>query len=781
MPNSAPPGADKSVVSTVIERKPEAPTAKPTAPAAGTAPAPPGPKVPPPRPGGVSTPKPGVFPRPATAASVPRPAPAPGAPTPAAPTPAAPRVPLPPELAAKVGNRPVPELTGASVITGARRSDAPAPIIPRSRTPLPPLPPAPANGGPTALPSPPMDAGLPSDELDIDVEAPPKASSEPPRPTAPARGQLPAICMFGRFEILGRIAFGGMAEIFLGRETTQVGASRLLAIKRILPHVADDPKFVEMFLDEARLAIQLSHPNICHIYEFGGLEGAYFIAMEWISGAPLGKIVRRARASGGIPVELAARIIASVAEALHYAHTARDANGAPLQIVHRDCTPHNIMVSYDGRVKLLDFGIAKAESASTKTEAGVVKGKFAYMSPQQCLGKSIDGRADVFALGICMWEAITGHTLYQRDNDYETMKAVIEDKAPPMSSKRKDVPPALEEIVQKALEKSADLRYSSAAKFQQALEDWLASTGKAVTTARTAELMEKLFEDEIKRGPLVDSTPFGMSFSKHPGGQLASITGSNPALAASSAPTPTPAPAPAAPAPISGATIPSEEELPAEVPSSRRPLWIGAASLIGVALIATLAFLAGGSGRDAPPTTVAIAPPTSVVATPPPTEATPPPPSTTTPDLPPAIARGTVLVQVDVPTAAVRIGEQVLDATQAAAGVELPVGHYAVHVEASGHSSFDGELDVVDGETARLDVVLPVRHVAPPAHLSINTRPWSKVYVGPRLLGTTPIGEASVPSGTVRLRIVDRDGRVFNRTVTIAAGASDSVFYDLDH
>src|SRR6185369_12411321 len=170
--------------------------------------------------------------------------------------------------------------------------------------------------------------------------------SEPPRPNAPPRGQLPAICMFGRFEILGRIAFGGMAEIFLGRETTQVGASRLLAIKRILPHVADDPKFVEMFLDEARLAIQLSHPNICHIYEFGGLEGAYFIAMEWISGAPLGKIVRRARQSGGVPFELAARIVANVAEALHYAHTARDANGNPLQIVHRDVTPHNVMVSY---------------------------------------------------------------------------------------------------------------------------------------------------------------------------------------------------------------------------------------------------------------------------------------------------------------------------------------------------------------------------------------------------------------------------------------------------
>ena len=689
---------------------------------------------------------------------------------------------MPPGLAAKLGGKLIPELSGA-VITGARRSDAPPPMIPRSRTPLPPLPPAPLDGGPTTLPPAPASSSV-EESVDEDVDigemdetaspgAP--ASAHPPRPNAPPRGQLPAICMFGRFEILGRVAFGGMAEIFLGRETTQVGASRLLAIKRILPHVADDPKFVEMFLDEARLAIQLSHPNICHIYEFGGLDGAYFIAMEWISGAPLGKIVRRARSMGGIPPELAVRIIANVAEALHYAHTAKDANGTPLQIVHRDCTPHNIMASYDGRVKLLDFGIAKAESASTKTEAGVVKGKFAYMSPQQCLGKNIDGRADVFALGICMWEALTGSTLFQRDNDYETMKSVIEDKAPPMSSKRKDIPQALEEIVAKALEKSADLRYASAAKFQQALEDYLASTGKAVTTSRLGELMEKLFDEEIKRGPLVDSTPFGMSFNKHPGGAaFASITGSHPATRAISG---TSHPSAVA----AGISMGSQPE--ALAAPKRSPMLLVGIAAAALALVAFLAFFAGGGGATSPPpSSVALAPPTRVA--PPPTSvvevAPPPPPTTTLPDVP-GVVRGRVMVNVDVPTAAVRIGEQVLSVADAAAGVELPVGHYAVHVEAPGHLAFDGELDVSESELARLDVTLPVRHVAPPARLSINTRPWSKVYVGPRLLGTTPIGEASVPSGAVRLRIVDRDGRVFNRTVTLAAGASDSVFYDLDH
>jgi serine/threonine-protein kinase len=688
--------------------------------------------------------------------------PKPGAP----PTP-----PLPAALAAKLGGKQIPELSGA-VITGARRSDAPPPLVPRSRTPLPPLPPAPADGGPTALPTPPSESTTTIEEdVDIDLDAPVVPSSEPPIAKAPPRGQLPAICMFGRFEILGRIAFGGMAEIFLGRETTQVGASRLLAIKRILPHVADDPKFVEMFLDEARLAIQLSHPNICHIYEFGGLEGAYFIAMEWIAGVPLGKIVRRARSMKGVPVEVGVRIIANVAEALHYAHTARDSNGTPLNIVHRDCTPHNIMVSYDGRVKLLDFGIAKAESASTKTEAGVVKGKFAYMSPQQCLGKNIDGRADVFALGICMWEALTGKTLYQRDTDYETMKSVIEDKAPTMRSVRPDIPEALDAIVAKALEKSAELRYQSAAKFQQALEDWLASTGRAVTTSRIAELMDKLFDEEIKRGPLVDSTPFGMSFNQRPKGALAGTTGDYPAQGVSGTSNPSAVSAGIASASQASAMV---------VPPRRNNAMLAAIGALALALVVAIGFIAFGGNTAPPPPTSVAAPPTSVAALPP-TSVAAPPPTTTTPDVPPPVARGRVIVNVDVPAAAVRIGEQVLTVADASAGVELPVGHYAVHVEAAGHVPFDGALDVSETEVARLDVTLPVRHVAPPAHLSINTRPWSKVYIGPRLLGTTPIGEASVPSGAVRLRIVDRDGRVFQRTVTIAAGASDSVFYDLDH
>jgi serine/threonine-protein kinase len=723
-------------------------------------------------------------------------------------------VPVPPKLAA------APELAGHAVITGARRSDLPPPAMPASAASLPHLPPAPADGSPTPLPPPSKPPPAPvEDSVEVDLDVTEKAPSEPPKRAAiarPSTAQLPAICTFGRFEILGRIAFGGMAEIFLGRESTSVGASRLLAIKRILPHVAEDPKFVEMFLDEARLAIQLSHPHICHIYEFGDLDGSYFIAMEWISGAPLGKVLRRARASGGLPPELAVRIIASTAEALHYAHTARDANGAPLSIVHRDVTPHNIMVSYDGRVKLLDFGIAKAEGASTKTEAGVVKGKFAYMSPQQCLGKNIDARADIFALGICLYETLTGKSLYQRGTDYETMKAVIEDPVPSLRAELPDASEALDAIVRKALSKSPEGRYASAGAMQNALEDWLASTGKAVTSSKLAELMEKLFDDDIKRGPLVDSTPFGMSFSRQrPGGVSETgghrpITGSGPRVQTGSGPRvqtgsgarvqtgsgprapgeqfdSSPPTAVASPKARNAANTGAHDAAEAPPAPPNRTVLYAALAIGALVLVAGLAFLAGGGGAgpapsSAPPSSVATAPASTVPPSTAPPTAVPPtsaPPSAVDP---PPVARGRLIVHVDVATAAVRIGEQVFDAAATAAGVELPAGHYDVHVEATGRRPFDGAIDVAADETANLEVTLPTRApTAPPGRLSINTRPWSKVYVGSRLLGTTPIGEASVPSGSVRLRIVDRDGRVFNRTVDVHAGQSESVFYDLDH
>ena len=328
------------------------------------------------------------------------------------------------------------------------------------------------------------------------------------------------ISMYGRYEVLGRLAAGSRAEFFLGRETTSVGASRNVVIERILPHVADDDQFVQGFLDEARLAIQLNHPNLCHIYEFGELEGSYFIAMEWVNGVSLGKLIRRSLPSGGVPPEIAVGIIAQVAEALHHAHRAKDGLGREMGIVHQDVSPTHVMVAYDGQVKLLDFGIAKAATHLAKTGASVVMGRCSYMAPEQCLGEGVDARADVFALGLCLFEALSGKSLYWRESQYETMRAVVHEAAPSLRSDNAAIPEELDRIVLKALEKDREDRYENAGAMQHDLERWLASAGKVVTTASVAALMEELYADEIARGPRLESTAFGES-SGHIAGAVA--------------------------------------------------------------------------------------------------------------------------------------------------------------------------------------------------------------------------------------------------------------------
>jgi serine/threonine protein kinase len=318
----------------------------------------------------------------------------------------------------------------------------------------------------------------------------------------------PAVATFGRYEILGRLAVGGMAEVFLARELGHHHAIRHVAIKRILPQIADDETFVEMFLDEARLAVQLNHPNICHIYDFGELEEAYFIAMEWVNGVSLGKMIKRARDQRiEIPVPVAIKITAHIAEALHYAHQARDGMGRPMTIVHRDVSPQNIMVRFDGVVKLLDFGIAKNASQTSQTEAGVVKGKFSYMAPEQCLGRTLDGRTDIFALGSCIYEALTGTAAFRRGSDLDTMRAIVHEEPKPIRVARPDVPEALGDIVDRALAKDPKDRFQTAGDLYVALERWLAERSEFIRAMHISQYVEKLMPGEAQQGPLTQSSP----------------------------------------------------------------------------------------------------------------------------------------------------------------------------------------------------------------------------------------------------------------------------------
>jgi len=347
---------------------------------------------------------------------------------------------------------------------------------------------------------------------------------------------IPALGTFGRFEILGRLAMGGMAEIFLGRESGR-GTSRLLVIKRVLPHIANDARFVEMFLHEAKVAMHINHPNVCAIYEFGEQDGACFIAMEYVEGVSLKQLTKRA--SGvGLPPSMAVRIVAEVADALCTAHQARDQQGRPLNLVHRDVTPENIMVSYDGAVKLLDFGIAKASTQNTHTQAGALKGKFPYMAPEQYRGENIDGRADVFSLGVCLYEALTGSLLYHRATEYETMGAIVLDSSvPSVRAARPEITQSLDAITQRALAKELERRFRSSGEFQQALERYLVDSGTVVRSVHISRYVTELFMAERDRGPKLDrSIDLGKAAVSRPepvarpvapqlsAGQLASLT-----------------------------------------------------------------------------------------------------------------------------------------------------------------------------------------------------------------------------------------------------------------
>ncbi len=321
---------------------------------------------------------------------------------------------------------------------------------------------------------------------------------------------LPAIAQFGRFDILGRLAIGGMAEIFLAREQGPGRGTRCVVLKRILPHVSKDPRFVEMFLHEAELAMNLTHPNLCAIYEFGERDGEYFIAMEWVQGVSITEMHKALfdRGDAGIPHQLVARIAAEVADALEFAHHANDSQGRPMKLVHRDVTPDNVMVSFDGKVKLLDFGVAKAETQRQKTEAGMLKGKFAYMSPEQYQAQTLDGRADVFSLGACMYEAITGMALFHRASEYETMGAIVgDDPAPRVRAIKPNVPKALDMIVAKALAKSRDQRFSSAGALQQALERYLVDQSLVVRPQDVSLFVAELCPYDKQNGGTLERKP----------------------------------------------------------------------------------------------------------------------------------------------------------------------------------------------------------------------------------------------------------------------------------
>src|SRR3954464_14026988 len=265
------------------------------------------------------------------------------------------------------------------------------------------------------------------------------------------------------YQILAKLAAGGMAEIFLARGEGVAGVERYCVLKRILRDRATDVHFVRMFLDEARLAAQLQHPNIAQVYDIGKLGDSYFFTMEYVHGETVRALLHRAQGlRRKLPINCVLTIAAGTAAGLHHAHARLGAGGRALGIVHRDVSPSNLMVSYEGGVKVVDFGVAKAADRPQETKSGTVKGKISYLSPEQCKGKRVDRRSDLFSLGICFWEMLTTERLYKRASDFENMSAIVPEDTPPPSSRRPDVPPEIDELVLRLLAKSPDDRFQTA-------------------------------------------------------------------------------------------------------------------------------------------------------------------------------------------------------------------------------------------------------------------------------------------------------------------------------
>ena len=297
--------------------------------------------------------------------------------------------------------------------------------------------------------------------------------------------------LFGKYLIVGELAVGGMAEVFLGVHRGLEGFQKSVVIKRVLPAYSTNASFVQMFIEEARIAARLEHPNIVRTYEFGEVAGQYFTAMEYLPGEDLAKTLDKlAFAHQEMPLHLAAGIVANVCTGLHFAHGLTDTAGRPLGLVHRDINPANVIVTYSGEVKIIDFGIAKTTSSETQT--GTVKGKVAYMSPEQLHGRGIDQRSDVFSTGVVLWELLTGRPLFLRDNEGATLYAIMNEPLRAPSRHRPEIPRALDDIVMNALARTPADRYETAEELGIALERFLADQPKY--DARGAgRMLENLF------------------------------------------------------------------------------------------------------------------------------------------------------------------------------------------------------------------------------------------------------------------------------------------------
>jgi len=533
------------------------------------------------------------------------------------------------------------------------------------------------------------------------------------------RDPTPTPASSSRYSLKHKLSEGGMAEVFLARQNGVEGFEKLVVIKRIQPALSSDPEFVKMLVMEARILARLTHPNIVQVYELGRLDSQYFIAMEFVHGENLRAVRDKlSERDEKAPLGFACRIIADVLAALDYAHLQRDASHKPLGLVHRDVSPANVLVTYEGGVKLVDFGIAK--SNLLVTQVGRMKGKFAYMSPEQVQLQPLDGRSDVFAVGIMLWELLAGRPLFRRSTVEDTIRAVLHDPVPPLREADPRIPARLEEIVVRALARDRDQRYATADAMRADLEALIREERLVADGLALRAMMRDLFADEIAAQEAAtqgtsgvidyllsadESTSIGWIGARRehptPTGDSALLHTETAMVRLGAASTTAPMSvadaaeaislgrptqqmeaviAPPAPLDASGVvqaevqhiedrTAPSLRSRVLLGPQARRAFTIGGIAGALVALGLLVAFSArpsGDRGAHRTPPAVVEKPPAVVV---------PPPPPTPTPTPPPAPPRATVVLRSDV-EAAFRVDDGVPQfGAQVRLDVTAGVGH----------------------------------------------------------------------------------------------------------
>jgi eukaryotic-like serine/threonine-protein kinase len=637
----------------------------------------------------------------------------------------------------------------------------------------------------------------------------------------------------GKYTIVRRLGAGGMAELLLARAVGPAGFSKEVALKKILPNHAGDRDFVEMFLDEARIAARLNHPNIVQIYDLGESDGVYFIAMEYVHGFNVYELLREAARRGErVPIDVALGIVLAASEGLGFAHAQRGEDGQPLGLVHRDVSPHNILVSYEGAVKVCDFGIARAAGRLHHTEHGGVKGKLSYMSPEQALGQAIDRRADIYSLGVVLHELLTTRRLFGGGVNPRLADPKARVDVPRPSEFAPGLPNALDAITMRALAFHANERYATCEALRDDLERAALALGAPTSAARRASLLTAWFPERAAGGGAADTTfDDGQMPTRTPSSLSSTSPGRVvPPFDAELTPTPTPQRTRITTAPeartASGASARrgssrgrrgtwarawSMIAADARTVSARAAVWLGRgaravrarpayAAAGGAALLAVvvaIAWLAGGGGGSAPtrsgqPRVAHVPVPSASEVAPPADEPGPsgrapsggePTPEPAPEGMPSARAASTRgerdgTLNLDVtPSVNVFANGHALGHTPLR-GVRLPAGRHRLRL-----------IDRAAGIDTTVDVEVPRgrgvdKHVTiGKGRLRIKALPWADVTVDGRELGTTPMAPLSLYAGTheVRLSYHPQGAPPKERVerVTLAAGADELLERDL--